>query len=200
MSAATPHARTTLLAKKKMDAAREGDGDGIPRDEPLNLRNILNAPAVVRINNWKDLGLELRVEEYELERIDRECRGIIKECKREMFNHWLKNNPHPSWVAVRRAVMKVNSRDSLSPTRRLIPQYGENLKETSQKFTEKVQQRDYSGALCLLMIFVIFAFAAVIFMVVYVVSEVSETIEALPFLILICFLVCICSCITHNDR
>ena len=182
-----------------MDAAREGDGDGIPWGKPLNLRNILNAPAVVRTNNWEDVGLELGVEEYELDRIKRDCWGI-KECKREMFNHWLKKDLHKSWKAVSRAVMKVNSRDSLSPMRRLIPQYGETLKETSQKFTEEVQQRNYSGALCLLIFFVIVVLAAFFFMVVYVISEISEMHEMLPFLILISFLLCICSCISTRNN
>lgn len=44
----------------------------IPWDQPLELVNILNAPAVVRTNSWRDVGLELGVEEHELERIDEE--------------------------------------------------------------------------------------------------------------------------------
>ena len=59
----------------------------IPWDQPLELRNILNAPAVVRTNDWKDVGFQLGVEEHELERIDIECRGKINKCKREMFGY-----------------------------------------------------------------------------------------------------------------
>ena len=87
-----------------VDAAREGDGGGIPWDEPLELVNILNAPAVVRTNEWKDVGLELGVEKYVLDRIDRDWRGLINDCKREMFDYWLKNGFQPSWDKVSRAV------------------------------------------------------------------------------------------------
>ena len=69
-----------------VDAAREGDGGGIPWDEPLELVNILNAPAVVRTNDWKDVGLELGIQKHVLDRIDRDCRGLINDCKREMFD------------------------------------------------------------------------------------------------------------------
>lgn len=83
-----------------VDAAREGDGVGIPWDEPLELVNVLNAPAVVRTNEWKELGLELGVEKHVLDRIDRECRGLINDCKREMFDYWVKNDLQKSWEKV----------------------------------------------------------------------------------------------------
>ena len=82
------------------------DGDGIPWDQPLELVNILNVPAVVRIKKWKDLGLELGVKEYVLDRIDRDCRGRTNDCKREMFNHWLKNELQPSWEIVSHALKR----------------------------------------------------------------------------------------------
>ena len=87
-----------------VDAAGEGDGGGIPWDEPLELVNILNAPAVERTNEWKDVGLELGVEKHVLDRIDKDFRGLINDCKREMFDYWLKNGLHPSWDNVSRAV------------------------------------------------------------------------------------------------
>ena len=93
-----------------VDAAREGDGGGIPWDEPLGLVNVLNAPAVVRTNEWKDVGLELGVEKHVLDRIDRECQGLINDCKREMFYCWLKNGLQPSWDKVSRAVNTVRRR------------------------------------------------------------------------------------------
>lgn len=91
-------------------AAGEGDGDGIPWDKPLNLVYILNAPAVVRINCWKDVGLELGVEKHVLDRIDRDCRGLTNDCKREMFNYWLNNDFQPSWEKVSHAVKEVRRR------------------------------------------------------------------------------------------
>ena len=93
-----------------VDAAGEGDdGDGIPWDEPLELVNILNASAVVRTNAWKDVGLELGLEKHVLDRIDRECRGLINDCKREMFSYWLKND-QPSWDKVSGAVKRARRR------------------------------------------------------------------------------------------
>ena len=82
------------------------DGDGIPWDQPLELVKILNAPAVVRIKKWKDVGLELGVKEYVLDRIDRDCRGRTNDCKREMFSHWLKTELQPSWKKVSRALKR----------------------------------------------------------------------------------------------
>ena len=91
-------------------AAGEGDGDGILWDEPLNLVNILNAPAVVRTNYWEDVGLELGVEKHVLDRIDKDYRGRTNDCKREMFDYWLRNGLHNSWEKVSRAVNTVRRR------------------------------------------------------------------------------------------
>ena len=84
--------------------------NGIPYDEPSNLVNILNAPAVVKTNNWEDVGLELGVEEHELKRIEIECQGKINECKKEMFRHWLRHHPHPSWEKVSHALRTARDR------------------------------------------------------------------------------------------
>ena len=105
--------------------AREGEDDGdIPWDEPLELKNILNAPAVVRTNDWKDVGLELGVEEYELDRIDRDCRGLTNDCKREMFHYWLEDDLQASWEkvggAVKRARKRVEAATAREKSRRHI--------------------------------------------------------------------------------
>ena len=94
---------------KKM-ASSAGEGDGIRWDEPLNLQNILNVPAVVRTNDWEDVGLELGVEKYVLDRIERDCRGRTNDCKREMFSYWLRNDLQPSWEKVSHAVNTVRRR------------------------------------------------------------------------------------------
>ena len=92
--------------------AREGEDDGdIPWDEPLELKNILNTPAVVRTNDWKDVGLELGVEKHVLDRIYKECLGQINDCKREMFSYWLKNDLQKSWGKVSLAVNTVRKRE-----------------------------------------------------------------------------------------
>ena len=48
-----------------------------------------------------DLSWELR---NMLDRIDRDCRGRTNDCKREMFDYWLKNGLQPSWDKVSHAV------------------------------------------------------------------------------------------------
>lgn len=97
-------------------ASSAGEGDGIPWDKPLNLVNILNVPAVVRTNSWEDVGLELGVEKHVLDRIERNCRGRTNDCKREMFDYWLKNDFQPSWEKVSRAVNTAKRRlDGASP-------------------------------------------------------------------------------------
>ena len=86
----------------------------IPWDQSLELGNVLNAPAVVRINEWKELGLELGVEKHVLDRIDRECRGLINDCKTEMFDCWLEDDLQASWEKVNRAVRTVSNRSHKS--------------------------------------------------------------------------------------
>lgn len=88
-------------------AAREDD---IPWTEDVTLVNILSASAVLKINYWKDLGLELGIERHVLEKIDLEWRGKINDCKSDMFDHWLKNDHRPSWKKVSDAVERTRKR------------------------------------------------------------------------------------------
>ena len=91
-------------------ASSAGEGDGIPWDEPLKLVDILNLPAVVMTYSWKEVGLKLGLEKYELDRIDRDCRGQTIDCKREMFDYWLRIDPQPSWEKVSCALNTVRRR------------------------------------------------------------------------------------------
>ena len=119
-------------------AAREGeDGDGIPQDEPLELVNILNSPAVVRINEWKDVGLELGVEEHVLDRIDIDCRGRTNDCKREMFSYWLEDDLQASWEKVSGAVKRARKRVEAATARE---ESRRNIEEEENKAVSAIDQ------------------------------------------------------------
>ena len=84
--------------------ATEGSSDS-PK-----LVDILKLPAVVKTNNWKEVGLELGIEKCELDRIDIDCQRQTNDCKREMFDIWLKKDLHKSLEDVTAAVKKANER------------------------------------------------------------------------------------------
>ena len=124
---------------------QRGHGDGIPWDEPLELVNILNAPAVVKINEWKDVGLELGVDYYDLERIDIECRGKINDCKREMFTLWLRNNSHRTWEKVSHAVKTVQKRVGYCEKRKVqtqIVELGRKAIDALSQLQESLEKLD----------------------------------------------------------
>ena len=50
----------------------------------------------IRTNKWYALGLKLGIEDNDLETIERQRRGDIDECRRDLFRLWLNTTSHPS--------------------------------------------------------------------------------------------------------
>ena len=69
--------------------------------------------AINSITNWHTLGLKLPgLEEHELQRIERNYRGIVDDCQREMILQWL-HTGQATWSSLVHALMSplVNRKD-----------------------------------------------------------------------------------------
>ena len=64
-------------------------------DLKLKLKNVVN--AVKDVTNWKDLGLQLDLEESTLALIASQYGVSANDCRREMLSTWLKFDPKASW-------------------------------------------------------------------------------------------------------
>ena len=74
--------------------------------------------AVIRdLNDWKELGLQLGLLYPSLERIDREQRGWISDCKIDMLSAWLQQQDNilqtglPSWTVLRAALIRIGENE-----------------------------------------------------------------------------------------
>ena len=56
---------------------------------------------------WYDLGLQLGVEDAELEAIEKYNPGSLRACRREMFKAWLRITPNPSYQQLVEALLEV---------------------------------------------------------------------------------------------
>ena len=59
--------------------------------------------AIISIVNWYYLGLELGLEKYQLDIIDKDNRGIVEDCKMEMISKWL-DTDKVSWQCLVKAL------------------------------------------------------------------------------------------------
>ena len=66
-----------------------------------NLDDVLD--EIVSVGDWKTLGLKLMLEKYQLDDIDGNNRGKVKDCRTEMISLWL-NTGDTSWRALVRAL------------------------------------------------------------------------------------------------
>ena len=73
--------------------------------------------VLVQTKEWYDLGLQLGVEETELDVIQSDNPQNIRACRREMFKAWLRITPTPTYqqlVEALVAVREVREADALS--------------------------------------------------------------------------------------
>ena len=59
--------------------------------------------AIQDIVNWQYLGLKLGLEKPQLDIMDRNCQGKVKDCQMEMISQWL-DTGNSSWRALVRAL------------------------------------------------------------------------------------------------
>ena len=63
--------------------------------------------VLIKVTEWYELGLQLGVEDAELEAIEKNNRGDLKACRRNMFRAWLRITPSPSYQQLVEALMAV---------------------------------------------------------------------------------------------
>ena len=63
--------------------------------------------VLIKVTEWYELGLQLGVKDAELEVIEKNNRGDLKACQRNMFRAWLRNTPNPSYQQLSEALMAV---------------------------------------------------------------------------------------------
>ena len=69
------------------------------------------------IVNWEILGLQLGLRLSKLEKIEREQRGIIENCKTHMLSAWLQQQDNvlqkgiPSWSVLRAALQSMGENE-----------------------------------------------------------------------------------------
>ena len=66
--------------------------------EKLTLKNIMRVLQNKVSNKWEDIGIQLEIEDGQLQQIGLDKAGDSKACLREMLRVWLRRvNPPPSW-------------------------------------------------------------------------------------------------------
>ena len=63
--------------------------------------------VLIKVTEWYELGLQLGVEDAELEVIEKDNRGDLKACRRNMFRAWLRITPNPSYQQLVEALVAV---------------------------------------------------------------------------------------------
>ena len=64
---------------------------------PFHVAPQLKDLILVKVIKWYDLGLQLGVEDTELEEIKRNNPGDLGACRRDMFRAWFRITPSPSY-------------------------------------------------------------------------------------------------------
>ena len=62
---------------------------------------------LIKVTEWYELGLQLGVEDAELEVIEKDNQGDLKACRRNMFRAWLRITPSPSYQQLVEALVAV---------------------------------------------------------------------------------------------
>ena len=62
--------------------------------------------VLIKVTEWYELGLQLGVDDAELEEIEKNNRDL-RACRRSMFRAWLRITPSPSYQQLVEALMTV---------------------------------------------------------------------------------------------
>ena len=77
--------------------------------------------VLIQTTEWYDLGLQLGIEDAELEEIQSNNPKNIRTCRREMFRAWLRITSSPSYQQLVEALLAVGE---ISEADRLSEKYG----------------------------------------------------------------------------
>jgi len=76
----------------------------------------------VKVKSWYNLGLQLNIEDYDLQTIERNNPQDQEGCKRAMFRIWLNNSPQASYKQLLQALVEL---DDVREADHLHKKYGE---------------------------------------------------------------------------
>ena len=65
---------------------------------------LLVLKAILSVNEWDDLGLELGLKKSALDEIHQNKSGIVKDCRKEMVSQWL-DTGKATWCGLVQALM-----------------------------------------------------------------------------------------------
>ena len=77
--------------------------------------------VLIRTAKWYNLGLQLGIDDTELEVIEKHNPRDLEACQREMFRTWLRTIPSPSYQQLVKALQTVGE---ISEADRLCKKYG----------------------------------------------------------------------------
>ena len=63
--------------------------------------------VLIKVTEWYELSLQLGVDDAELEEIEKNNRGDLRACRRNMFRAWLRITPTPSYQQLIEALTAV---------------------------------------------------------------------------------------------
>ena len=63
--------------------------------------------VLIKVTEWYELGLQLGVDDAELEEIEKNNRRHLRACRRSMFRPWLRITPSPSYQQLVEALTTV---------------------------------------------------------------------------------------------
>ena len=85
------------------------------------MRPQLKDLVLIQTTEWYDLGLQLGIEDAELEDIQSNNPKSVRTCRREMFKAWLRITPSPSYQQLVEALQTVGE---ISEADHLCKKYG----------------------------------------------------------------------------
>ena len=71
----------------------------------LSLKNLAN--ALVKVDDWQGLGIQLEIDYRELQKISK-GHSTVEECKRAMLQHWLDSDTKASWKILLASLYAMN--------------------------------------------------------------------------------------------
>ena len=63
--------------------------------------------VTIKVTEWYDLGLQLDIDDHELDVIQKDHYGDVRACRREMFRTWLKSFPTATYQQLVQALLAI---------------------------------------------------------------------------------------------
>lgn len=79
-----------------------------PYDQKISIEHLIN--SLKEVTDWETLGIGLGLTTTKVEEIARKHREPHV-CKKDILDHWLRNDAEPSWEKVAMALVEMDRRD-----------------------------------------------------------------------------------------